>query len=449
MPSNTEAGVRRTDTYFVREELDKNADPFTPANPTLRLYSSVVETTEIEPDAQFDERIGTGNYVPVHKNRQQEVHELTVAYDLERFFVDSSNNPLDAFADGALRGIDNRVANSHSFLEVEKKQNIVTGNTWHHRYFQELGKSHPSGSAPTATAKGTRLEAYGRGCVPAESSMELAPEDSSVVGCEIQYTVTKYRKYQIDQPSSAITIAVKSTDPSDTGATVDIETKDGTTSESLTLDSSDATVLKTSTSTYDSLRVSLPEDIEGDLEVYTYDSANSTAQQLLTVIRGAGSRDGIEGDRGVPLVGSGKFEDESALNDGVPALGTNLKWDSHPAAEEVVSTTISAENEISENATNDGLTMSIQAGSQTLSCESTVFGETESAQQFDDYLLGREAELRFQVKGGEVVIPRGYINSGGSTEREAGSAVMQSDVTFNALMPTDGSDPIQFIPASG
>lgn len=444
MPSNAEASVRRVDTYYARETLDSNGNPQTPTDPTFNLYSTVVNSDEVEPSAEYDNRLGLGNYVPVEKQRQQESHEITVAYDLQQFPVDSSGNPQDAFADVALRDVDHRVENTHTFLEVEKKAEIMAESTWHYRYFTELGHAHPSGSDPGATVKPTRTEHYGRGCIAEEATMELAPEDASVINNELQYTGHKFRRYQLDQPNSSETIAVRSSQSGDTGETVNIETTDGATSESLTLDSSDSTTLVTSSNTYGSLRVSLPAEISGDLEVYTYDSANAVAKQLLTVIRGADARDGIEGDLGVPLVGSGSFGDGSSLNDGIPALGSDLSWDGHNAAENVSSTTITVENEVETNATDSGLVPDIRTGSQTVTLESTVFGEVESHQMYDEHLKGREAALSFAIEGGTVDIPRGFINEGGSTEKEAGGAVLQVEVTWQALMPDDGSDPLQF-----
>lgn len=445
MPSNVEAGTRPTDVYFVQEELDSNANPQTPENPSFELVSTVVESDEVEASAEYDPRTGLGNYVPVEKNRMQESHSLTVSYDLQRFPVDSSGNPQDPFADVALRDVDNRMQNTHTILEVESKSSIIAESTWHHRYFNELGNSHPTGTDPGATSKGTRIETYARGCMAEEATMELAPSDASTIQNELSYVPHKIRKHQADQPESTETIGVKSTNTSDdTEGTVNIETVDGATSESLTLDSSDATTIVTSTETYDSLRVSVPSGLVGDVEVYTYDSTATEAKQLLHVIRGSDARDGIEADRGVPLVGDGSFADGSSLNDGVPALGSSLSWNGHAAGEKVSSTTITAENEISTEATDTGLVPSIHAGSQTLNLESTVFGETESPEKFDDYLEGREATLSFAIEGGSVDLPRSYIDEGGSTEKESGSAVMQVEVTWNVLEPTDGSDPLQF-----
>lgn len=444
MPSNVESGTRPTDIYFVQETLDSNARPQTPTDPNFKLISTVVESDEFEASAEYDPRTGLGNYVPVEKNRMQESHGLTVSYDLQRFPVDSSGNSQDPIADVALRDVDNRQQNTHTILEVESKSTIIAESTWHYRYFNELGNSHPSGTDPGATSKATRIETYARGGMAEEATMELAPSDASTIQNEISYVPHKVRKYQTDQPASSETIGVKSTNSSDdTGATVDIETVDGATSESLTLDSSDSTTIVTSSSTYDSLRVSVPVGLVGDLEIYTYDSTNAEAKQLLHVIRGSDARDGIEADQGVPLVGGGSFGTGSSLNDGVPALGSSLSWNGHAAGEKVSSTTISAENEITTEATDTGLVPSIHAGSQTLNLESTVFGETESPEKFDDYLAGLEAALSFAIEGGTVDLPRAYIDEGGNTERESGSAVMQVEVVWNVLEPSSG-DPLQF-----
>lgn len=444
MPSNVESSVRPTDIYYVQEELNSNANPITPTDPSFKLISTVVESEEFEASAEFDPRTGLGNYVPVEKNRMQESHGLTVTYDLQRFPVDSSGNPQDPFADVALRDADNRQEATHTILEVEDKSTVIAESTWHYRYFNELENTHPSGTDPGATSKGTRIETYARGGMAEEASMELAPSDASVIQCEISYVPHKIRMFQTDQPASAETIGIKSTNSSDdTGATVDIETVDGATNESLTLDSSDATTIVTSTETYGSLRVST-NGLVGDLEVYTYDTTAAEAKQLLTVIRGSDARDGIEADTGVPLVGGGSFGTGSSLNDGVPALGSNLNWNSHAAGEQVNSTTISIENEISTEATDTGLVPSIHAGGQTINLESTVFGETESPEKFDDFLEGREGALSFSIEGGSTDIPRGYISEGGTKEKESGSAVMNVEVVWNVLEPTDGSDPLQF-----
>lgn len=449
MPSNVEAGTRRVETYWVGENVNSQALPFTPQDPDFNLYSNVVTSTEAEGSAEWDERTGTGNYVPVVKNRQQGSHEISVSYDLARFPVDGSGNTVDPIADAARRDVDHRVNATHTFLEVEEKNAILAENTVHHRYFDEDGNSHP-GTDPGATALDTRIEAYGRGCVPEEATMTIDPSDSSVVTVELSYVAHKFRRYQIDQPDSEY-IHVRSTDSSDTSATVDIETADGGTSESLTLDGTDATTSVSSSSTYDSLRVSMPSDISGTLEVYGDDGSGGGSagapNQLLAVIHGKSDYDNIEGDTGVPLVGSGSFEDDSAFGDGIPALGSNLNFSSNPAAEKVSSTTITVSNEISENATDSGLVQDIRASTQEITAESTVFGETESPEKYADHLLGNEAAVKFTVEGGDIELPRAYVRDGGSTEREEGSAVMQVEVTWSALMPTDGSDPLKFTSA--
>jgi len=448
MPSNAEAGIRRGGTYWVPETVDPDtAEPITPTDPQFRLYSSVVESTEEEPQADFEERTGKGNYIPAKKNRQQENHTISVTYDCERFPVDSSGTIVDAFGHVAKRDIDNRLKTSHTYLEVEEKGSILPRSTWHERYFNRLGNSHPTGSVPEATSKATRLEAYARGCVPSEASLSFDPGDSGVVGVELEYTAHKYRKYQIDQPESEY-LHLRSSDPADTDVTVDIESDDGSKSASIALDSSDATTTVATSATFSSLRVWVPDDQLGSIEIYGDDGSGSGSpgnpDQLLTVIRGKNDRDGIESDNGVPLVGSGTWESESALEGAQMALGTRLNWMGHKAAEKLSSTTITVSNELAENNTDSGLVKDIRAVNQTIDAESTLFGETETPEKFGDHIAGREGALSLAMTDGTVDIPRGYVKSPGSIEHDENQAVVQSDVTWGTLMPSDGSDPIQF-----
>lgn len=451
MPSHAEAGVRRNETYFARENLNSRAEPETPSDPQFRLYSSVVNTTELEGSAEFDARTGIGNVNPVKKNRQQETHELTIEYDLERFPVDTNGNPVDAFADAALRDDDNRVQNTHSFLNIEEKGPLIVENTLHYRYFEEANNTHPSGTRPSASRLDTRIESYARGCVPSEASLSISPGDSSVATVEMQYTAHKLRRYQIDQPEGEY-IHIRSTAQADTSVSVSLETVDGGTSSTLSTDSGDGRTTVASSTTFDSLRVEVPDAHEGTIEVYGDDGSGSGSagnpHQLLTVIRGSNTYDTIEADHGVPLIGNGSWEDESVFGAGIPALGSDLQWLGHPGGENVSSSTITVSNELAENNTDSGLTRDIRAGTQEITVESTVFGETESPEKYADHLEGREGALNYDLKGGTVDIPRAFISEGGSTEREAGNAVMQVDVTWRAMKPSDGGNALRFTPTS-
>ncbi|WP_394743303.1 hypothetical protein [Natronococcus roseus] len=441
MPTNDESGMRRTGVYWAREETDDFGNPVTPDDPDFFRYSTVVEGLSMAPDANFEERSGLGNAAGVDKNRMQEVHELSITYDVERFFVNSDGDVRDAFADAAQRTIDNNLASTHSYLEVEKKETIVPTSTWHSYYFEALENDAPDGVDPEdPSSRATRIVGYGRGCYPEEATLTIDPEESAVLQVELEYRARKSRRYQFDQPDGEY-IHVRSTDSDDEGP-VDLETVDGDQNEQLGIDGEEFT---TSSSEFDSLRVHLPEDLDGDLEVYAGDSDGP--EELLTVIRGAESYDGIEGDRGVPLLGDGELgPEEDDLGEGLTSLGTGATYMGHPVGQHMDSTTITVTNEIEENGTDEGLAMALNPSELEIVATPTVFGETESPEKVDQHMIGEEGALRWSVGGGDVEIPRAYCQNPGETEKEEGEAVMQLETEYKALQPDEG-DLLQFTPA--
>lgn len=446
MPGSTvQSGVRRQSVYFVREVAGSDGEPVTPTDPTFKLYSSVINSVETDSGLNFENRVGLGNTIGQGKTRQQEDHEITVNYDLERFPADSGGNPNDAFYDVSKRNEDNQPVNTHSFLLVEEHNALATENTVHYRYFTEQGNTHPN-TDPNAANLDTRYEVYGEGGIPEDATLSLDPGDSAAIEAEITYVVYKRRDYQIDQPDGSKTIYVKSTDSGDTGLDVELETIDGSTSESLSTDGTDGTTVVSSTETYDSLRVAVPGSNTGDIEVYQGDGTD--AAELLTVIRGQDARDGVESDDGVPLVGGGSFETVSgvsALGDAIPAgASASIDFDGHSAAEQIASTELSVSNEVEDVTTGEGLTKAIYAGSRDISVEASVFGETESAQNFGDMLRGAEGVFKIPTAEGDIKVERAYIEDGGSQERESENAVMQTDVTWMGLDPSGSTDALTY-----
>jgi len=446
MPGSTvQSGVRRQSVYFAREVAGADGEPETPSNPTFKLYSSVINSVEIDTDPNFENRVGLGNTIGQDKTRQQEDHEITINYDLERFPTDSGGNPNDAFYDVSKRTADNQPENTHTFLLVEQHNALATENTVHYRYFTEQGNTHPN-TDPGAANLDTRYEVYGEGGIPEEATLSLDPGDSASIEAEITYIIYTRRDYQIDQPNGDKTIYLRSTDSADTGISVGLENEDASTSETLSTDGNDATTVVSSAETYSTLRVSVPASHAGDIEVYQGDGTD--AAELLTVIRGQDARDGIESDDGVPALGTGSFETVSgvaALGDAIPAAASSsIDFDGHSAAEQIASTELTVSNEVEDVTTGEGLSKAIYAGTREISVESSVFGETESAQTFGDMLRGSEGLFEIPTAEGDIRVERAYIEDGGSQERESGNSVMQTDVTWMGLEPSGNTDALVF-----
>lgn len=449
MPTNNEAGINRQSVYWTTETTTADGSAKTPADPTFYLWSDVVDSVEYEPSAEWEEQVSLGNSIAKDKDRSVESHEVTVNYKLARFPVDGSGNPQDPFAYGVQRDTDNRLKKTLTFLHVSERDSILKENSVHYKYLTEAGNTHP-GTDPGASATATRTELYGVGGKPDEPSLSANPGDSARIAIEYGMQFEKVRKYQFDQPSADTWLHLRSSAAGDTGVSVSLETVDGAVSESVTLDGADATTAVATTSKFDSLRVHVDGAFDGVIEVYQDDGSGAgvvgAPGRLLATIVGKNSYDGIEYDEGVPILGAGSYESESGLK-AISSLGTAGTFGGSAAAQRVMSSTLSVSNNLEDTVTANGLRRGIHEGVREASVEATIYGETEGFDSFADHMKGTEGELVIPTTEGDIKMPRAYVREGGSTEMEAGNAVLQVEVVFGILEPSDGSDPVQFTTA--
>lgn len=448
MPTTDESGLRRTSAYWTQETETADGTPETPADPTWKLWSKSVNNEGGESGTEHYESLGIGDAVAVDKTHATESHERTIAYDMFRFPVDASGNPQSPLYYGSVRNIDNQFAATLSHLKVVERASTVETSTQHYRYFEEMGNTHPGTDPGAPSGRASRQEIYGRGGRIDEIVPNANPSDAALITVEATVLFEKLRMYQIEQPETEY-IHVRSTDASDTEVPVQIEDVDGVGEEVLT-DAADGTLTTASTSEYDSLRVWVPDSHAGTIEVYGDDGSGTDAPgepaQLLTYIRGENTYEGIDYDRGAPMVGEGSFETENALpEEGASALKSAGVWDGSPAAQKILGTEISISNNTETSEPAGTFSPDIQPGTMEVELTSNVYGETESTDKFADHIEGREGELVIPTTLGDIVFPRAYVSSGGEPEQEAGTSILEVEVVFRILQPTDGSDPIQYV----
>lgn len=448
MPTTDESGLRRTSTYFVPETETADGTPETPTDPAFNLWTKSINNEGGTSGTEFYESLGIGDAVAVDKTHATEEHERTINYDMFRFPVDPAGDGQSPLYYGATRNIDNQFHATLTHLKVVERDTIVANSTQHYRYFTEFGNTHPGTDPGASGGKASRQEIYGRGGRIDEIVPNANPSDAALITVEATMLFEKLRMYQIDQPDAEY-IHVRSSDAGDTSITVDIETADGATSESLSTDGSDGTTVVASADTYDSLRVWVPDEFAGTIEIYGDDGSGTDAPgapaELLTFIRGSDTYNGIDYDRGVPLVGSGSFETESALPaEGASALKSAGTWDGSAAAQKILGTEMSISNNTETVEPVGTFSPDIQPGQMEAELTCNVYGEMESTDKFADHIEGREGELRIPTTLGDIIFPRAFVSSGGEPEQEAGTSILEVEVVFRILQPTDGSDPIQF-----
>ena len=113
MSTNAESGLRKHRTEFVRENVDADGDPVTPADPAWQAVSDRVYTVDWSPSPGLEGDRGLGDVDTDEHEKGPEEHELTVAYALQRWFVDDNGDPHDLAGDGLLRDSDNQIGRAH------------------------------------------------------------------------------------------------------------------------------------------------------------------------------------------------------------------------------------------------------------------------------------------------------------------------------------------------
>lgn len=332
-----------------------------PTDPDFKPISDNLRTVwDGEPDASTEPQRGLGSRDPKNFFNGPEEHEFTFTYDLQQWYVDSSGNVQDPAGETMLETADNDIKNTHT---VVTKESHVSGG--------------PDGG-------GRYIFTVGVGGYPSELTVPFETEDGLPVAQELSYRFEKVREYSIGQPSSSSTLAFKSTDADDT-MDVTIENDDGSANETLTL--SGTTVVESS-STYSSIAaVYLNAESVGNIEFGISDGGSPAAIDVkLGEIKGSDAYDGIEGDRGVPAIGSGSHA--TSLNSEYIRFRRDRIQYSGGAdiAPEISSGELTIDNGISASGQDESVRMSIDVGQRETSFTASLAGPKVTFDQITDYL---------------------------------------------------------------
>lgn len=408
---NATRGVAPQRIEFAREDyLGSGTYGVTPTDPEFLKYSDNVRNINVTPEAVLERRGGLGSADPRSFERGPESHEAVVTYDLVKWLGSASG---DAAYDGIERQGDELLPDSHTLLTREDKTQVAAGAT-------------VSGN----TARPTRLYLYGRGGLIGEGVVQGNPSEQQPITVELTYQFQYLRAQQIDQPTSSEAdtyLAVKSTDSSDTGLSVDIEDEGAATSETVTLDSSDATTVVSSSSQYgdiDAIYVSGANT--GDIVVSINsgtDTSPSEGDELARVY-GSATYDGVESDYGVPTLGSGSREAVSALGTHENFIGDIIQADSSPYPYEIQGISLNFSNNLESTEVADQFGMAYHPGDRELSWQSTIFGENASIDALQAHFQNDARDLSWEMDGGTVTLDQSRLVEPGEIAKEAGQAVM-------------------------
>lgn len=408
MPNqNPEGGLRSHRTEFARENTFGSA----PADPSMLKYSTTVTNFTWASDSVNEGQRGLGNADPANFHKGPESHELTITYDLEKWFTDGSSNAKDAAYDGLQRDSDNLLPNSHTVIDREDKSAIDAGQT-------------VSGN----TSYATRLYTVATGALVDEVAVTGDPSDSQPVTVELTYQAQKVRSYQVDQPDSSTLLTVKSTDSNDTTQTLTIESEGASTTEDVSLNGT--TTESTSSQFGDIDAIHLDGEATGDVEVAinTGTQSSPTVGDKLAVINGSSTYNGVEGDLGVPALGSGSHESLSGSAE--LFIGDTIKRGGSAFNYELPSATVTVANNVETTERSSGYGMGLHPANREITMEASMFGESATHDMLTQHLKNTAQDIDWVLDGGTMTIKGAVLNEPGERAAEEGQAVMTTENTF-------------------
>lgn len=416
-PQRPERGLNNYRIDFVREAAVGQL----PAAPDFLKFSDTPTTFSFPVSPNNQPRRGLGDADPKDFQKGPEEHEITVEYDLVKWFTQNAGDAWDASYDGLVRTIDNFLPNTHTIVAREDKGQINSAST------VEARISDPA----SATAKETRVYSVARGAQIDEVSASGDPSDSQPIVVELSYMAPKARSYQVDQPPTAQLLWVKSTDANDT-MDVTIESEGGATTETLTLNGT--TAVQGATSFGDVDAVSLASEPAGDVTVHLNDTSgtNDAAAEAITCIYGSSNYADVEGDLGIPTMNGGTREDPSTLPAPQTFLGDRVLRSTDPYPHEFQSVTLNCSNNVESTERSSALGMAMYPGQRELTLEAEVFGETATHDLYVDALTTRSVAQTWEMKGGDVDLDGVTLTEPGERSAESDQAVMTSGNTFTA-----------------
>jgi len=382
-----------------------------PTDPNFQLFSDAFRSFEAEVGASYGRQDVAGDPDAQDHFRGTEDPSASVAYDLQRFFVDANGDPLDASGYGAIRDSQNQLPGTLMAL---------------------ARREYPGGVNDT----GVREYSVVRGAAVETVTPTLDPSAEAPILMELEMMPRRVRTHKIHQPVDAgSTLEVVSTDDADT-MDITVESEGATTSETLTLNGTTAVTGATAFSDIDAAWLSAPP--VGDITVK--DGSGNVLLEVSGGLTYSEDDQPVDGDRGVPTLGVGSHGS---------AIGTNFEHFlgdrfERPAGGEVAprvnSASWSIENDISTSSLHDSRSPAVDVGNRTVSADVDIAGRFMSHDAMREALEKVQADLEHELSGGVVTLKNTVMQGPPTRSIESDQAVASESITLGA----SGSPAITF-----
>lgn len=395
MPNPQLAGKDFGRHEFVRESNQGE----TPTDPDFKKYSNNIRSFSWTPSANTAAVRGLGDADPKNFITGAEDHEIEIVYDLVQNIVDGSGNPKDAVGDALLRNSDESLYNSHSAV---------------FRADKTAGGADDAGYRSYIVMKGGKYDSY---------SMSIDTGDSQPNQATLSYMAEKVRRYDISQPSADTTLEVSSTSDNDT-MDITIENEGAGTTETITLTGTTAVTTTTSFSDIDAAELSAKP--EGNVTI-----SDGSGTTFLTIY-GSGEFPHSEGDKGIPVLGSGSRASDISNPVVENCLDAFLeKPDGTEISARLENVDISCENNLAEQPDLGTQRKSYDAAQRSVTIDAgTMHGEGEYDDFVRDHLQNKTENIQLVTSANKFQLDNAAIMDPGSLSVETEQAFISFDASF-------------------
>jgi len=373
-----------------------------PTDPEFERFSDRIRSFSAAAGASLAAQNAAGTADAQDHGRGTEEPTCDVGYDLQRFFVDSNGDPLDASGYGMLRDDQHQLPSSH--MIVERQEN-------------------PGGN----DGAGVRIYTVVRGAEVDTVTPTLDPSQEDPILMELTYQPKKVRSYTIHQPSESTTLEATSSDDADT-MDVTIENEDAGTTETISLN---GTTAVTTTETFGDVdAVWLSDQPEGDVTIT--DGSGTTIMEIKGGLSYSGDDQPVDGDRGVPALGSGSHASEIGTTY-EHFVGDRFERPTGEAVRaRVNSGSWTVENNVGTSTVHSSRAPAVDEGNRLASVDADVAGPYASHNSMVESLTKHQADLVHELSGGTVTFKNSVPTDSAERTREADQAVASYSETFEA-----------------
>lgn len=402
-----ESGLRIDRIGVIRETTTGQ----TPTDPAWEYHSDNYINFNWAPSPDPERRDGLGTPDAVDHDVGNQEHELVVAYHQQRPWVDGSGNPDGFVGDAALRDSANQIPNTHSLLARE---------------FRPKSPDDPT------TVDGARTYTIMKGGYP-NVSIEADPETGEPIPTELTYMAEKIRSVEILQPASSSLVVAQSTSADDTTQTLSIEDEGAGTTDTISLNGNTPV---SSTESFDDIdAIELDAETEGDVTLHINDGTevSPTVGDELSKLRGglyySNDDQSLEGDLGVPVLGSGSHATEIGTTY-EHFLGDSVQRNSEDIAFDLNDVTFEIDNGFDVTAREDSTRYRITEGNREVAFNATVVGHRASHRHIMDSLGSVGADIVWTMSKTELTVNGATVTGAPERTRESDQAAAQPEVEF-------------------